>query len=176
MPRTDHVCCCMPTPAERQALLFLAALAVLGGGVRAIGARRFLAQTDAAEQLVAGRPSATLGARALAAQIAAVDSAQQTARTRRSNSRAPRRTSAAPRTLPELREERVPRVDTPVVVNLNQSSARELERLPRVGPALAARIISWRETHGPFRSLEDLRHVRGIGPVTAALLAPSVTF
>ena len=171
----------MPTPAERQALLFLAAVAALGGGVRVVETRRFNAQAAAGEQRVSSRPPWTLGERALADQIAAVDSAreaaQETARTRRSKGRRPRGTAgsrsadAARGTMPELQP-----AARPMVVDLNQATARELERLPRVGPALAARIVAWREAHGPIRSLEDLRHVRGIGPVTAALLAPSVTF
>ena len=64
----------------------------------------------------------------------------------------------------------------PPVVDVNRATAAELERLPRVGPALARRIVAWRETHGRFQSIDDLRHVRGIGPATAALLAQSVTF
>lgn len=59
---------------------------------------------------------------------------------------------------------------------MNSASAQELEELPRVGPALARRIIEYREEHGSFGSIEDLRHVRGIGVTTASLLAPLVTF
>jgi competence protein ComEA len=59
---------------------------------------------------------------------------------------------------------------------VNRASADELERLPRVGPALAKRIVEWRERHGPFQGLDDLRHVRGIGPTTVRLLDSLVTF
>jgi competence protein ComEA len=59
---------------------------------------------------------------------------------------------------------------------VNTASADELEGLPRVGPALARRIIAYREQHGAFGSIDDLRHVRGIGVTTASLLAPLVTF
>ncbi len=171
----DRVCWCMPTPAERQALLFLAAVAALGGGVRVVGARRFGEQAAAGQQLTSGPRAGSLGERALAAQIAAVDSVQESARTRRSKPRG-RRVSAGSEEGPaDVGGERGAKPASRPV-DLNRATAKELERLPRVGPALAARIVSWREAHGPFTSLEDLRHVRGIGPVTAALLAPSVTF
>ena len=64
----------MPTPAERQALLFLAAVAVIGGGVRAAGTRTLARDVAQAERGPA--PSADLATRALDAQIAAVDSAR----------------------------------------------------------------------------------------------------
>ncbi|WP_353987966.1 ComEA family DNA-binding protein [Ruicaihuangia caeni] len=49
------------------------------------------------------------------------------------------------------------------VVNVNTATATELEALPRIGPALAARIIEWRERHGRFRTVDDLIAVSGIG-------------
>jgi competence protein ComEA len=52
------------------------------------------------------------------------------------------------------------------VVSLSLASASELESLSGVGPALAQRIISWREEHGPFRQVEDVLAVSGIGPAT----------
>jgi competence protein ComEA len=48
-------------------------------------------------------------------------------------------------------------------VNLNTADQAQLETLPRIGPALAARIVQWRETHGRFRSVQDLLAVPGIG-------------
>ncbi len=51
-------------------------------------------------------------------------------------------------------------------VDVNAADVAALERLPGVGPALAARIVEERERHGPFRSAEDLGRVRGIGPKT----------
>ncbi|HYW49515.1 MAG TPA: helix-hairpin-helix domain-containing protein [Gemmatimonadaceae bacterium] len=51
-----------------------------------------------------------------------------------------------------------------------------LERLPRIGPALAARIVADRNQRGPFGSLIELQRVRGIGPKLAAGLASTVTF
>lgn len=51
----------------------------------------------------------------------------------------------------------------PTLVNVNSASVDELIALPGIGPTLAARIIAFREEHGLFSSVEDLRLVRGIG-------------
>ncbi len=56
------------------------------------------------------------------------------------------------------------------VVNINQASKDELALLPRVGPALAERIIAYRESNGRFEQAEDLILVRGIGEKTFALM------
>jgi len=48
-------------------------------------------------------------------------------------------------------------------VNLNTANAPQLDALPGIGPATAATIIKDREVHGPFRSVDDLGRVRGIG-------------
>lgn len=60
-------------------------------------------------------------------------------------------------------------------VNLNTADAAALETLPRVGPALAARILAWREANGRFTSVEDLLGVSGIGEKTFAGLKDLVT-
>ena len=51
-------------------------------------------------------------------------------------------------------------------VNINTADAATLETLPRVGPAMSARIIAWRETNGRFTAVEDLMSVTGIGEKT----------
>jgi competence protein ComEA len=61
-------------------------------------------------------------------------------------------------------------------VDLDLADSAALERLPRIGPALAARIVADRQGRGPFGSLEALQRVRGIGPKVAASLAALVTF
>ena len=48
-------------------------------------------------------------------------------------------------------------------VNINTAAAEELDVLPGIGPALAGRIIAYREEHGPFTVVEDLLEVSGIG-------------
>jgi hypothetical protein len=61
-------------------------------------------------------------------------------------------------------------------VDLDHASEREIDALPRVGPALARRIVAHRDSFGPFGSMEALRRVKGVGPATAERLAPLVTF
>lgn len=63
----------------------------------------------------------------------------------------------------------------PSRLDLNRADAAALERLPGIGPSLAARIVADREKNGPFRSVEELDRVSGIGPATVAKLAGSVT-
>ena len=48
-------------------------------------------------------------------------------------------------------------------VNINTANADELDALPGIGPAMAERIIDYRQTHGPFKSIEEIQNVRGIG-------------
>lgn len=57
-------------------------------------------------------------------------------------------------------------------LNLNSATQEQLEALPRIGPALAERIMAAR----PLGSLADLDAVSGIGPATLEELAPLVTF
>ncbi len=56
------------------------------------------------------------------------------------------------------------------LVDLNQATAEELERLPEIGPTLAVRIVAYRDAHGPFRRSEDLQKVPGIGPKTFEIM------
>ncbi len=62
--------------------------------------------------------------------------------------------------------------EQPVRMNLNLATASQLERLPRIGPKMAARILAYREAHGPFPRVADLIRVRGIGEKTLARLEP----
>jgi competence protein ComEA len=59
-------------------------------------------------------------------------------------------------------------------VDINRASAEELQRLPGVGPAMSARMIEARQQK-PFRAVDDLRRVHGIGPKTLERLRPLVT-
>jgi lipopolysaccharide export system permease protein len=56
------------------------------------------------------------------------------------------------------------------LLDINKATAEELERLAGLSPSLAARVVSWREQHGPFEKLADLLDVPRLGPVTLALL------
>lgn len=62
----------------------------------------------------------------------------------------------------------------PSVVNVNTAGAADLALLPRVGPAVAQRILDYREDNGEFAATEDLMLVRGIGEKTWELLEPWV--
>jgi len=135
----------VPTQSERQALLFLASVALLGAGWRTLRA------TAAPEPTVAERE-------ALLGQIGIVDSV------RARSHRKPGRASSA----------RTANADA--IVDVNVATAAELEALPRIGPALAARIVAHRDSVGAFGSIEALERVRGIGPAMAKALAPRVTF
>lgn len=62
------------------------------------------------------------------------------------------------------------------MINLNTADAATLQGLPGIGPALSERIISHRETNGPFGSLEELAGVSGIGPVILSNVEGLVTW
>lgn len=54
-------------------------------------------------------------------------------------------------------------LDRTETLNLNTATAEELATLPGIGEVLAARIIAYREEHGPFHTLDQLKEVSGIG-------------
>lgn len=160
----------MPTPAERQALLFLAMVTAVGLAVRGVEARR-------------ARPDPSARA-ALAAQLARVDSAIA-ARAGMSPGRGARGSSSggAPARAVQPTPTPSPTLGSPSrsapapgPVDVDVADAAALEALPYIGPALAARIVEDRAAHGPFGSVEGLQRVRGIGPALAARLAGRVTF
>jgi len=51
-------------------------------------------------------------------------------------------------------------------VDVNTADWSEIVAIPEIGQTLAQRIVEYRRQHGPFQAIEDLRHVRGIGPKT----------
>lgn len=61
------------------------------------------------------------------------------------------------------------------LVDLNRADREALLTLDGVGPELADRIVQYRQTHGPFDSLADLRKVGGIGPAKVDQLRPQVS-
>lgn len=165
----------MPTPAERQALLFFAAVAALGVGVNAWRAAR------GGERLLQGSPSD------LAAQIARVDSAVAHSPSREAGRAALRKRNAekaAQKRNPEP-VQRVPEAapstfytppSTIRLVDLDYASPAAIESLPRIGPALAARIVANRDSFGAFGSLDGLQRVKGVGAAMAKALRNRVTF
>jgi competence protein ComEA len=51
----------------------------------------------------------------------------------------------------------------PAAIDINKASANDLQKLPGIGPGLAQQIVAYREKHGPFRRVEDLMVIKGIG-------------
>lgn len=67
-----------------------------------------------------------------------------------------------------------PEASAKLSIGLNSSDARELSLLPGIGPKLANRVVRHRESHGPFKSVEDLLAVHGVGPKLLHSLRPWV--
>lgn len=165
----------MPTPAERQALLFFAAVAALGVGVNAWRAAR------GGDRVVQGSPSD------LAAQIARVDSAvahspsreagRAALRKRNAEKAAQKRKAESAAPPPAPPQSAVSRLPSAVsLIDLDYAPAASIESLPRIGPALAARIVANRDSFGAFGSLDGLQRVKGVGAAMAKALRERVTF
>ena len=60
-------------------------------------------------------------------------------------------------------------------ININKATAAELQALPGIGPAKAQAIVDFRTANGPFKKVDDLVNVRGIGQKTLEKLRPLVT-
>jgi competence protein ComEA len=73
--------------------------------------------------------------------------------------------NSVPNTVPNA-----PRNGVPALVDINQATVVDLDRLPGVGPSTARAIVDHRTRNGPFASVDDLLAVRGIGPAKLAEL------
>jgi competence protein ComEA len=60
-------------------------------------------------------------------------------------------------------------------VDLNTATLADLDTLPGVGPVTAQKILDWRQQHGRFGTIDELREIPGIGEARFAQLAPRVT-
>ncbi|HRC76482.1 MAG TPA: helix-hairpin-helix domain-containing protein, partial [Kouleothrix sp.] len=60
-------------------------------------------------------------------------------------------------------------------IDINSASAAELDGIAGIGQALAQRIIEYRAAHGPFKSVDELNNVKGIGATLLGKIAPSLT-
>lgn len=176
----------MPTPAERRALLFVGAVAVLGVGWRAAGEwrrgpdvggaqpeleRQLLAAERVRDEERAAKEARKAGGkpagRGKARRRAGADSAGRGGGGPSSDSapRRARRTSVPPAPVPD-----------PGPVDLDRADSAAIVGLPGVGPALAGRILANRREHGSFGGLEALDGVPGVGPALLSRLAGRVTF
>ena len=63
---------------------------------------------------------------------------------------------------------------TATIVNINTASATEIATLPGIGAKTAARIIEYRQKNGPFKKVEELMNVRGIGEKNFLKLKPQL--
>lgn len=74
--------------------------------------------------------------------------------------------------LPKLKEKKTgdlkaeKRILLPASIDLNLAAKSDLVKLPRIGPAIAQRIIDYRTEHGKFKSLDEVKNVKGIGVKT----------
>lgn len=138
---------------EARAAAFIAALLLVSGAVR------WLDRPDPVSIDAAGVDAAALEAESRRLAKDGPSGGERPAST------APARPPAAPRA--KAGPAREP-------LDLNQASATDLERLPGVGPVLAARILAVRDSLGGFREVAELDRVRGIGPAMLAKLGPLV--
>lgn len=140
------------TTSEASALLFLAAVLLTGFVAQHVQSQAtpYDAGTYAALQ-------ADFAERSSAPMVAVADSAGHEAELV---------TEAVP--VPRSRRAK----EAPVRMNLNTASVRLLQRLPRVGPKTAERIVAYREAHGSFARASHIQRVRGIGPKTFEKMEP----
>ena len=160
----------MATSGEKKALLFLSSVLVLGSAARLVAAYQVPDATPAEQAALQG-------------QIRAVDSVRAK---RKPSGGGKRAGNARPRQQPDSSQVGMPAppgwpaspgVGGSALVDVDRASAAELEALPGVGPALAARIVAERDSSGPFGAMDDLQaRVRGVGPALARRLGPTVTF
>jgi hypothetical protein len=193
----------MPTPAEQKALTFVALVVLLGGAVRIVRggvlagpAANPVEQQALARQAYAASSLSTANVHAKSAK--SQKSATKAPRRRYAGAKFDSTgllvegTGVSSTTLsgsgfppPGPRIDVDVRARQPalgpagpgrVLVDLDVADTAQIGRLPRVGPALARRIVANRDSLGPFGSLPALRRVKGVGPATLERLAGLVTF
>jgi DNA uptake protein ComE-like DNA-binding protein len=162
----------MPTPSENKALAFVAIVALLAGAVRVVRAGG-----------IATPDPTPVQQQAIARQAYAADSAsssQKAAKGAKKASNTTIKVRVAPRKLDAGVQEVAGVASVPALpaalVDLDTATVEQLQALPRIGPALAKRLVANRDSLGPFRSMAGLKRVKGLGPVTLSRLAPLVTF
>jgi competence protein ComEA len=61
------------------------------------------------------------------------------------------------------------------LININTANQQELESLPGIGPVTALKIIDYRQSHGPFKDIEAIMDIKGIGPATFERIKDLIT-
>jgi len=61
-----------------------------------------------------------------------------------------------------------------VKIPINTAQTDELDVLPGIGPGLAGRIVAYRNEHGPFKTVEDIKKVKGIGSKLLEKMLPFI--
>jgi len=112
-----------------------------------------------------------------AAETSAVTAGEPETSTLSGDSRSPAADTAGASTegAAEAGESEATRAGEEALIGINSAPAARLCDLPGIGPVLASRIIEFRENNGPFRSIDDLVFVRGIGEKMLAKLRPAIT-
>jgi competence protein ComEA len=193
----------MPTPAEQKALAFVAMVVLLGGAVRVVrGGILSRPAPTLVEQQALARQAYSANSSAV---VRATNKTAKSRKGRRVSREGTDSGAIAPGTgvIRAQLDSRgfpppSPRIDVSAgappwglgipptargrtgpaaaPIDLDTATEAEIERLPRIGPALAHRIVANRDSAGPFGGLEGLRRVRGVGAATLKLLGPLVTF
>jgi len=73
------------------------------------------------------------------------------------------------------RKPSAPAAKPTAIVNINTATAAEFEQLPGIGAKTAARIVDYRQKKGPFKKIEELMNVQGIGEKSFLKLRPQLT-
>jgi competence protein ComEA len=191
----------VPTPSEQKALTFVAMIVLLGGAVRVVRAGS-TPSASAMEQQALARQATAVDSAATSSR-ARPRTGGRSSRSRRTSADSSRGGSATGAAAPaqgiggypppgpridvdyrtNLRRQGsavsqnaiVPDAGRPLV-DLDRASEQEIDVLPRVGPALARRLVANRDSFGAFGGLEALGRVKGFGPATRKRLSPLVTF
>ena len=79
-----------------------------------------------------------------------------------------------PNNLPNAPRNSAPGIGVSTLIDINQATVADLDRLPGIGPSTARAIVDHRTRNGPFASVDDLLAVRGIGPAKLAELRAMV--
>ena len=82
--------------------------------------------------------------------------------------------NTVPNNLPNAPRNSAPGITVPTLIDINQATVADLNRLPGIGPSTARAIVDHRTRNGPFASVDDLLAVRGIGPAKLAELRAMV--